>query len=57
MEDSIVLELIHSAWLARLIRWLRPKDGISVIAWQRTRRALRSQPGRRSVKVKLWNEV
>jgi hypothetical protein len=51
-----MLELIHSTWISRFIQWLRPK-GLSTLAWQRARRALRSQPGRRSIKVKLWDEV
>ena len=40
-----MLELITSAWIARFIQWLRPK-GMTTLAWQRARRALRSQSGR-----------
>jgi hypothetical protein len=40
-----MLELIHSTWISRLIQWLRPK-GMTTLAWQRARRALRSQPGK-----------
>jgi hypothetical protein len=54
-----VIELISNTWIARLIQGLRPK-GMTTLAWQRARRALRSQPGRfvRSIsKGDMWRTL
>jgi hypothetical protein len=55
-----MIERVHSNWVSKLIQWLRPRTNDATLAWQRIRRALRSQPRRfvRSVpKGDMWRTL